>query len=96
MDSPLYRYKFADRVDLADAEETLLLSILATEGLYGQARVRMDAGYAIGPAIGVIVVDASTDVGRAVNGIFTSFLMREFGPESFGVKRVAGLSEVRR
>jgi len=96
MNEDAYRYRFDEGVGLHEAEETLLLSILATEGLYGQARVRMDAGYAIDPAIRAIVVDASTDVGQAVNGIFTSFLMREFGPGSFGVKRVAGLSEVRR
>ena len=89
-----YRYRFAARVDLRDAGDTLLLAVLAVEGLFGAAQVRMDFAFATDEAIRVIVVDASTDVGQAVNGIFTNLLMREFGPESFGVKRVAGLSEV--
>ena len=89
-----YSYRFKENVDLAQARGTLLLSVLAAEGLYGAAQVRLDLGLAADEAIGVIVVDASTDVGQAVNGIFTNLLMREFGPESFGVKRVAGLSEV--
>jgi hypothetical protein len=85
-----YRYRFADRVDLRDAGDTLLLAVLAAEGLFGAAQVRLDFGFAADEAIGVIVVDASTDVGQAVNGIFTSFISREFGRGAFCVKRVEG------
>ena len=87
-----YRYRFADRVDLRDAGDTLLLAVLAAEGLFGAAQVRMDLGLAVDEAIGVIVVDASTDVGQAVNGIFMSFISREFGPDAFCVKRVEGVA----
>ena len=83
-----YRYRFAERVDLRDAGDTLLLAMLATEGLFGAARVRMDFAFATDEAIRVIVVDASTDVGLAVNGIFAAFVSREFGPDAFCVKRV--------
>ena len=86
-----YRYRFGENVDLAEAENTLLLSVLAAEGLHGEARVRMDAGYAIDPSIRVIVVDASTEVGQVVNSIFTAFLLREFGRLSFHVRRVEGV-----
>jgi len=89
-----YRYRFAGQVNLRDAGETLLLSVLAAEGLFGAARVRMDIGVATDEAIGVIVVDASTVVGQVINGIFTAFISREFGPSAFSVKRVAGLNEV--
>jgi hypothetical protein len=34
------------------------------------------------------VVDAATDVGRAIARIFTGFLSREFGEEAFKVERV--------
>lgn len=87
-----YRYRFADRVDLQDAGDTLLLAVLAAEGLFGAARVRMDLAFAVDETIYVIVVDASTNVGRAVNGIFTAFVSREFGPDAFCVKRVQGLA----
>ena len=33
-------------------------------------------------------VDASTDVGRAVNRVFTGFAIREYGERSFKVRRV--------
>jgi hypothetical protein len=87
-----YRYRFKEGLDLRDAEDTLLLAVLAAEGLFGQARVRLEAAYATDKSIHAIVVDAGGEVGRAVNGIFTSLITREFGPDSFDVRRVEGLS----
>jgi len=86
-----YRYRFRENVDLAEAEDTLLLAVLAVEGLFGEAQVRLDLGFAADEAIGVIVVDASTEVGQAVNSIFTAYLLREFGRLSFHVRRVEGV-----
>jgi len=86
-----YRYRFEAGIDLHAAEETLLLSILATEGLYGQARVRMDAAYSVDTAIRAIIVDAGTDVGQAVNCIFTAFLLEEFDSSAVHIRRLKGL-----
>jgi hypothetical protein len=88
MISNAYRYKFREDVDLLEAERTLHMAILAAEGLYGEARVRMDVAYAVDETIRVIVVDASTDVGDAVCAIFTAFLLREFGRQAFNVRGV--------
>ena len=83
-----YRFSFAECVRLRDAEDTLLLSLLAAEGIYGQARVRMDAAYAVDAPLKAIVVDSGTQVGEDVCGIFTSFITREFGPGAFRVRRL--------
>ena len=83
-----YRYQFAKGVGLRDAEDTLLLALLAAEGIYGPSRVRMDAAYAIDAPLRVIVVDGATQVGQDVSGVFTSFLTKEFGPDAFGVRRL--------
>ena len=91
-----YRYRFSDLADLRESKGTLLLAILAAQGLFGEARVRMDAGFAVDESIRVLIVDASTVIGKAVNAIFTSFLLREFGSHAFNVRRVAGLDEVSR
>ena len=85
-----YRYRFAERVSLRDAEDTLLLALLAAEGIYGQARVRMDAAYAVDRALRAVVVDCSTDVGQDVAGIYTSFLTKEFGARAFDVRPLDG------
>jgi len=90
MSTTAYRYRFAKEVSLQEAEETLLLAILAAEGLFGEARVRMDAGYVVDPGLRALVVDASTPVGQAVNAIFTSLALREFGRDAFHVRRIAG------
>ena len=94
MTEEIYRYRFDEGVDLHAAEETLLLSVLATEGLYGQARVRMDAAYSVDTAIRAIIVDAGTDVGQTVNSIFVSFITREFGGNKFHVRRVRPVAPI--
>jgi hypothetical protein len=88
MNTAVFRFTFAPGVDLTEAEATLQLSILAAEGLFGEARVRMEVSYHADAPRSVIVVDGSTPSGDAVVRIFTSFLTREFGPEGFSVRRI--------
>jgi len=89
-----YRFQFVEGVGLRDAEDTLLLSLVAAEGLYGEARVRMDSAYWVDAPLRTLVVDAATAVGQDVCGIFTSFLTREFGPGAFCVRRLGEEVEV--
>lgn len=83
------RYAFKRTVPAREIEETFLLSVLAAEGLHGQARVRLDAGYYFDPKKRVCVVDAGSDVGRDICRIFTGFAIREFGETSFKVTRAS-------
>lgn len=96
MTREFYRYRFRSDIDLHDAEDTLLLSIIAAEGLFGEARARMDVAYAVDPTIHTIIVDASTDVGQAMSAIFAAFALREFGRHAVDVRRVEGVGEGRR
>jgi len=84
----IYRYKFREGQRMQAVEETLLLSILATECLYGEARVRLDARYSTSEGKRAVVVDATTEIGRAVCRVFTGFAIKEFGAESFKVERI--------
>ncbi len=90
-----YRYRFTERIDLEDAQDTLQLALLAAEGLFGRTRVRMDAAWATDESINVLVVDAGTPVGMAVNLIFTAFATAEFGTDAFDVRRVEMLEVAR-
>lgn len=85
---PAYRFRFGERVTLRDAENTLLLAVVAADGIFGEARVRMDGGFIIDPPIRVIVVDASTAVGQVVASVFNELCRWEFGREAFDVRRV--------
>ncbi|HMN39460.1 MAG TPA: hypothetical protein PKE29_01350 [Phycisphaerales bacterium] len=86
----VYRLVFEPVVDMEAVEETLLLAILAIGCLYGEAAVRLDAGYAIDPDGRVVVLDASTEIGCAVARVFIGFCTREFGDDTFAVVRADG------
>jgi len=88
MTKDIYRYSFQADTPLEDVEASLLLAILATESLHGEAQVRLDAGHYFDPDRRACVIDASTAVGKDVNRLFVGFLRREFGDDSFTVERV--------
>jgi len=89
MKRDIYRYKFDRTVPIHDVEETLLLSVMATESLHGRSLIRLDAAFCLDKGKRSCVVDAATAVGRDIARIFTGFLSREFGEDAFKVERVA-------
>ena len=89
MKSDVYRFTLARVVDLIEAESTLQLAILATEGLLGEACVRMETSYHIDAPRCAVLIDGGTPAGNAVVRIFTAFITREFGADAFSVRRVA-------
>ena len=88
MDPEVFRYSFAAGVPFAEIESSLVLAIMATENLHGQAQVRLEAAHAIDAANRQCVIDGSSPVGRDINRLFVGFLQREFGADSFEVERV--------
>jgi len=81
-----YRYRLLSSRALREAEATLLLAMVAAEGLHGESRVRMDAAYAVDDALCAIAVDTSTVVGEDIASIFTAFLAKELGHNKFFVR----------
>jgi hypothetical protein len=43
----VFRYRFAPRVPASEIEGTLVLAWLAAEGLFGEARVRLEATHGV-------------------------------------------------
>lgn len=84
----VYRYCFAPNVSFEEVKASLVLALLATESLHGQAQVRLDAAHAVDDDKRSFVVDASTLVGRDLNRLFAGFISREFGADAFQVERV--------
>ena len=83
-----YRYQFGKPASLREAEEVLSTAILAATGLFGYAHVRMNVRFSIDETINVIVIDAGTVAGAAVNLIFTALIAGKFGHEAFDVALV--------
>jgi len=91
MKKDIVRYTFSQSVSMREAEETLLLAVLAVESLFGESTVRLDASFSIDSSRRACVIDASTDVGRAICRVFTGFVSREFGSDAFKIHRVDSL-----
>ena len=84
----IYRYSFASSVQFEDVEASLVLAVIAVEGLHGESQVQLDAGHALDADKRQIVIDATTQVGRDLNRMFIGFVTREFGENAFEVERV--------
>jgi hypothetical protein len=87
MSRTAFRYHLRG-VPAADAEDTLLLAIVATEALRGEAQVRLDARHYFDFRSCACVIDAGTRVGRDLNRLFVGLLRHEFGADAFRVDRV--------
>jgi len=89
MGKDTYCYRFNESVPLREAEESLMLAVLAAECLYGRSTVRLDATFCLDRRQRCCVIEAGSEVGRAIARIFTGFLSRQFGEEAFRVERGA-------
>ena len=88
MRTDVFRFTFDPAVDMLEVEATLQLAIVAAEGLFGEARTRMDAAYFVDAPRATMLVDGNTAVGNAVIRIFTTFATHEFGADAFSIRRV--------
>jgi hypothetical protein len=83
----IQKFTFKPDVDLEQTEGTLLLSIIATEALHGQAAVRLEARYLFSNEKRACVIECRGKVSDDVIQIFTGFLIHEFGEDAFKVVR---------
>jgi hypothetical protein len=85
-------------VPVVDAEMSLELALLATEGLFGEAAVRTETSYHVDRPHRVISVDARQELGQCLVRILAIFLLREFGNDAFQVQPVgsSAVAEARR
>ena len=96
MQPEIYRFEFDEPVPMTDVESTLHLAVLGAEGLFGEASVRMDGAYSIDEKRRVCVVDARNEVGRSICQIFTGYLGREIGGDTFRVRAVSGSRDTKK
>jgi hypothetical protein len=85
MNRDVRRYVFKASIPAPEIENTLLLAIVAAEGLHGQSRVRLDAAYSFDADKHAAVIDVGSEVGLDVCRMFTGFAIKEFGAGSFSV-----------
>ena len=78
------RFEFREGLTTADAEQTLLLAVMAAEGLFGRARARLEFTYGVDG--NAIEIHTGTEVGTAVARVFTALLLRAHGEDTFEVR----------
>jgi hypothetical protein len=82
-----YRFEFEPAVSLIEAEMSLHLALFAVEGLYGEARVRLEVAYRSDELKRSIVFDAADPIGNALARIYIRLLSCEFGNGAFHVRQ---------
>ena len=80
------RFKFNKNIEREVIEWHVAQSILASEGVFGQAKVRLNAAYLASDS--KVVIDVSSPVGEHIAEVFTWRMTKEFGEDSFTVERI--------
>ncbi len=94
MSAIAFYYNFPESVSMANVEETLLMSVIAAEGIHGRAKVRLDAHFEMDKAARTCQVNADNGVGRDICRVFTEFLNLEIGEDAFEVHASGGEGEL--
>jgi len=85
------RFKFNKTIEREVIEWHIAQSILASEGVFGQAKVRLNAAYLASDS--KVVIDVSSPVGEHIAEVFTWRMTKEFGEDSFTVERIRNESQ---
>ena len=88
MASKVYKYRFDESVTGQELEDTLKLAQQAAATVHGRCGSREEPLFNLDKANRICVIDASTDAGEVVAGIFTAFAIREYGEDAVEIERL--------
>lgn len=83
----VYKYNFSKLIPMNDIADSLMLAALAAESLHGRSEMKMDAAFCLNTRTRTCVIDAETQVGCDIARMFTGFITKGFGEQSFSVER---------
>jgi hypothetical protein len=67
--------------------DTLRLSMLATQSVFGHRRVLLESDFDMSSDDRSLWINASTEVGQHLHQVFLGYINSEFGPEAFRLAR---------
>lgn len=73
-------FRFKPHVAMSDVAQTLDLSRIAAESLFGSERVELEAPTSVDAEQHTVLVESATPAGRALAVLFLAYAKREFGP----------------
>ncbi len=88
-----YTYRFKPEIPIDAVKDSLLLAVMAVEGLKGRARIQLEARFRLDRVERSCVIEANTVVGDSIARIFTRFLAKEFSEQAFKVERTVSSVE---
>ena len=86
------KFKFNEKISKKTIEKEIARAIETAEYTFGQAKVRLHAGYLA--TNNKVVIDASSDVGEYIAQIFIGLMTRRLGEDKFTVERIRKKDEL--
>ena len=86
MMAEICKFSFKQPLSKEAIEKRITLAIVTAECVFGQAKVRLHAGYTA--ADDKAVIDVSSAVGEHIAQVFTGLMIRQLGEESFTIERL--------
>ena len=83
----IFDYQFSTAVDMACVRDTLRLSMLATQSVFGHRRVLLEADFDLSADEQSLWIDASTEVGQHLHQVFHGYALSEFGHDAVRLSR---------
>ena len=94
MNKTIYHYQIKDGILLDAVKDSLLISIMAVESLFGRSRINLEARFRLEKMNRVCIIDVGTLIGETIARVFTGLLIREFSEQAFKVDRIETSVEV--
>jgi hypothetical protein len=86
MSTQTYEYRFDTSIPIQELEDTLMLSLIAVESIFGHSRVRMDGRFDFDKKNRRCRIDCSNEVGTHLARIFTGYATREYGENAVHIE----------
>ena len=83
MTGEVYLANFDPDLPLDDVEDSLMLAAIATEGIHGRSRVRLEVRFQLDRERRDCRIEAGTEAGRNLARIFTGMVSQQFGERTF-------------
>ena len=84
----VYRFTFPPAVPIDAVEDSLTLSVVGVESLFGDLAARVGAGHLFDPARRTCVIRGGGRAGQGLVKLFTGYITRGLGPDAYRVERV--------
>jgi len=85
-----FRFQIGEGASMPAVEDSLLMSVIAAEGIHGRAKVKLQARFNVDLGQRICTINADNQVGGDIAKIFVEFLLLDNGDDAF---RIVGMTD---